>query len=152
MNKRDSIRTWLAALLLALPLAATASMFPKLDQLEQSLQLSAAQKTQFDVAVAATQRAAIATGMLGMRLKAQVRDELAKPRPDLAAIAAAREEIAEQTKPARHAARDEWLKLYAMLSDAQVAIVITRIEDLLDKLDALREHGYRLLLGRMGAS
>lgn len=125
-----------------------AATFPKLAALEQSLDLTAGQKVQFDTAVAATQRAVLAVALRGMALKLRAQAEFGKDRPDLAALAELREANAEATRPLREAARDEWLKLYGMLSNDQVAKVKAHLAEKLEQLDALHEFMLRLLLGR----
>lgn len=145
----SSMRATLAICALLVSLAAGASAFPKLDQFGKSLNLTPPQQAQFDVAVAATQRALVAAAFEGVRLKAQVQDEFAKPRPDLEAIARAREESAARLKPLHDASRAEWLKLYALLGDDQVAIVKGFLEERLGHLEALQKFVLSLMLGKV---
>jgi hypothetical protein len=137
----------LGALLLSL--AAGASPFPRLDQFGKSLNLSPAQQAQFDAAVASTQRVIVAAAIDGMQLKAQVKAEFAKPRPDLEALARAKDASAERLKPLHEASRAEWLRFYATLGDDQVAIVKSFLEDKMEHLDALRQFVLSLMVGRI---
>lgn len=145
------LRLYVAIATLLVSLAAGASAFPKLDQFGKSLNLTPPQQEQFDVAVAATQRAVFAAAFEGMKLKALLQDEFAKPRPDLEAIARAREESAARLKPLHDASRAEWLKLYALLGDDQVAIVKGFLEERLGQLDALQKFVMSLMLGKVAA-
>ncbi|MGE5616029.1 MAG: hypothetical protein ACM3X5_03865, partial [Bacillota bacterium] len=120
------LRTFVASLLALLPLAAMASLpqlppLPQLEQLEEALKLTPAQKVQYDAAVAATKRLLMGTALIGMEMRERLKAELDKPRPDLGALADMRDSLVEQTRPLRREARDEWLKLYQMLNDDQVA-------------------------------
>ncbi len=144
-----SLRAALALSALLLSLAAGASPFPRLDQFGKSLNLTPAQQVQFDAAVASTQRVIVAAAIDGMQMKAQVNAEFAKPRPDLEALARAKDASAERLKPLHDASRAEWLKLYAMLGDDQVAIVKSYLEDKMEHLDALRQFVFSLMVGKV---
>lgn len=147
--RTSSLRTVLALLALLASFAAGASPFPRLDQFGKSLNLTPPQQAQFDVAVAATQRALVAAAFEGIRMKALVQDEFAKARPDLEAISRAREESAARLKPLHDAARAEWLKLYALLGDDQVEIVKGFLEERLGQLEALQKFVLSLMLGKV---
>jgi hypothetical protein len=103
--------------------------------LEQSLRLNAEQKAQFDIAVSATQRAFLSVALVGMQMKDRIGAELAKPRPDLDAIARLQEEAIEQTRPAFREAHVEWARLYAMLDPAQVRIARAAVEEQLERFE-----------------
>ena len=132
------VRVLGAALLFAVSLGAAAAALPRFDQLEGKLNLRPAQKTQFDIAVASTQRALLAVALTAMQLKQQVVDELAKPRPDFSTLANAHEALIEQNRPLFKAAGDEWKKFYALLDDDQLVIakkyLRENLEDLFAKL------------------
>ena len=143
------LRMFVASLLVLLPLGAMASLppLPQLEKLEESLKLSPAQKVQYDVAVAATKRMLMATALIGLQMKERLQDEFAKPRPDLGALADLRESLVEQTKPLRREARDEWLKLYNMLNEDQIATLKEFLDTRFDTLGVLHEFMLQLLLG-----
>jgi hypothetical protein len=141
-------RGTLALLALFLSLGALASPFPRLEQFGRSLNLTPAQQAQFDVAAAATQRVVFATVIAGMQLKSLVQSEFAKPRPDLDALARLKDANEENLRPLHRAARAEWLKLYAMLSEDQVATVKEHLREKLDHIEALQQFVMRLLLGK----
>ena len=144
-----SLRAALVLCAFFVSFAAGASAFPKLDQFGKSLNLNPAQQAQFDVAAAATQRAVFSAALEGLAIKALLDGEFAKPRPDLEAIARAREASAARLKPLQDAARAEWLKLYALLGDDQVAIVKGFLEERLGHLEALQKFVMSLMLGKV---
>lgn len=124
------------ALLLVVSLGAGAASLPKLDTLERQLHLRPEQKTQFDIAVASTQRALLALALTALQLKQQAVDELAKPRPDLSTLADAHEKLLEQNRPLFKEAGEQWKKFTAMLDDDQAAIARKYLSDNLDDLFA----------------
>lgn len=130
------MRRWLGFLaLLCTSFAVAAGPIDRdFDRLERMLRLKPEQKAQFDLAVAATQRALLAVAMSGMQLKERVSREFDKSRPDLNIIYDIHEQLIEQNKPIFREARNEWMKLHAMLDPEQVAIAKRYIEDKLDLL------------------
>jgi hypothetical protein len=104
------------------------------ERLERQLRMKPAQKEQFDLAVAATQRALLAVAMSGLQIKERIAAELAKPRPDLNTLYDIHEQVIEQNKPLFREARNEWQKLYGLLDEEQVAIAKRYIEDKLNIL------------------
>ena len=126
---RLAARSILATLLLAFSFAASALAMPDFGPLEQKLKLKPAQKAQFSVAVAATQRALLNVALTGMDLKDKLGYELSRPRPDLNAIYAANEAMVEQNRPLFNAARIEWQRLYALLDDNQVEVARAFVEE-----------------------
>lgn len=134
--KSQLVRVLGAVLLFAASLGAAAAQLPglRLDQLERELHLRPEQKTQFDIAVASTQRALLAVTLTALQIKQQVLDELGKSRPDFSTLADAHEQVIEQNRPLFKAAGEEWKKFYALLDDDQVAIAKKRLQDHLDKL------------------
>jgi periplasmic protein CpxP/Spy len=150
--QRRIVHAMLGLLALVVSAGALASPFPRLDQFGRSLDLSPAQQVQFDAAVAATQRTVVAAVMAGVQMKAQVQAEFAKARPDLDALAKLKDATEETLRPLHLAARAEWLKLYAMLSDEQAALVKEHVHETFDHLEALHQFVMRLLLGKAGTA
>ncbi|HXZ49527.1 MAG TPA: hypothetical protein VEG27_10925 [Usitatibacter sp.] len=145
------IRAILAAACIALlPAAAHASLLSGFDELERSLRLDPAQKAQYDAAVAATQRALLAVGLGALEMKERVASELAKPKPDLHALARSQDEIVERSRPLFREARDEWARLYAMLDPKQVAATRAFVEEKLHGLEGLGESLHGLLGSQAG--
>jgi len=99
------------------------------EELEHSLRLRPAQKEQFDSAVAATQRALLAVALQGMQLKERAAEELAKPRPDFEALARSQEYLIDDVRPLFAEAREEWLRLYAMLDASQAGIAKAFVQE-----------------------
>lgn len=145
-------RFFLAAVLLALSCASAAAStqfpLPQLDKLERALNLTPDQKAQYDVAVGATKRMMLGIALAGMQVKEKLQQEFAKPRPDFGALADLRDSVVEQSRPLRREARDEWLKLYAMLNDDQVATIKDFVEQKGDNLGLLHDFMTGLILGR----
>lgn len=125
-----------AVVLLAFSLGAGAASMPKFDKLEQQLHLRPDQKTQFDIAVASTQRALLAVALTALQLKQQALEELAKPRPDFSTLADAHEKLVEQNRPLFKEAGEQWKKFTAMLDDDQLVIAKKYLRDNLDDLFA----------------
>jgi hypothetical protein len=147
---RFANRTVFALLALFLSLGALASNMPRLEQFGKSLNLTPAQQVQFDAAAAATQRVLAAKAMAGAYFKTQAQTEFAKARPDLDALAKLRDASEAAVHPLHIAARTEWLKLYAMLSDEQVATVKAHLKEKFDNLEAVHQFVMRLLVGGAG--
>jgi len=103
-------------------------------KLERALRMNPAQKEQFDVAVGATQRALLAVAMAGMQIQERMRAEMDKPRPDLNLLYDIHEQVIEQNKPLFREAREEWMRLYALLDPEQVRVAKRYIEERLDLL------------------
>jgi len=125
-----------AALLLS-TFAACASELTRglgFEELERSLHLRPAQKEQFDSAVAATQRALLAVALQGMQLKERAAQELAKPRPDFESLARSQEDLIDDVRPLFGEAREEWLRLYAMLDASQAGIAKSFVQERLGSL------------------
>jgi hypothetical protein len=128
-------RAWWAAMLLALSFGAHAGPLDRdFQKLERALRMNPAQKEQFDIAVGATQRALLAVAMAGMQIQERMRVEMDKPRPDLNLLYDIHEQVIEQNKPLFREAREEWMRLYALLDPEQVRVAKRYIEERLDLL------------------
>lgn len=87
------------------------------------LALDSSQQVMFDNALAAT-RTARESGRAEMqKLHASLRAELAKPEPDLAALASASDAAQTNAQASRRAVRDQWLRLYSTFSATQKGVV-----------------------------
>lgn len=128
-----ALRAFLGIVLLAVSFGAAAQI-EGFDRLEKQLKLKPHQKEQFDKASAATQRALVSSALAALQLKEKLRDELSKNRPDVGALLAAQDAAFEQNRPLFREARDEWVRLYALLDDDQVAIAKSFIDEKLSKL------------------
>jgi hypothetical protein len=117
--------------------AASVSASAGFDEIERALALNPVQKQQFEVALAATQRALISIALGGLQAKSRIFEELAKPKPDPDAIARAQNEVFDLSGPAFREAREEWQRFYAMLDADQVADARALIEKKLSRLERL---------------
>lgn len=135
-----------AALLLASALAHASSL-PGFDELERSLRLNSLQKAQFDVAVAATQRALVSVGLGALELKDRIAEELAKPSPDVNELARAQAQIIERSRPLFRDAHREWERFFAMLDRKQERRARALVGEKLEELERLGDR-LRGLLGR----
>ena len=87
------------------------------------LALDSSQQVMFDSALAAT-RTARENGRAEMqRMRGAAQAELAKPEPDLAALAAAGDAAQANLQALRRQVRAQWLQLYATFSPAQKSVV-----------------------------
>lgn len=107
--------------------------------LKDRLALDSSQQLMFDQARAQTLAARDQAVAQRRDVRARLDAELAKGEPDLAAIATIVEGVDDQGRAARHAARDQWLKLYANLRPDQKAVVRDAIRERLAKGDGMRE-------------
>jgi len=110
-----------------------------LEGLKDKLALDGAQQSLFDAARAQT--LAARDRMVASRndVRAKVESELAKPDPDLAAVAALFESAEEQSRALRHQTRDQWLKLYASLRADQKLVVRDELKARFDRMETMRE-------------
>jgi len=138
----------LAAVAASSALAASPRFDLKLDKLEESLNLTPEQKEQYDVAVGATKRMMLQMALIALQAKERLAEELAKPKPDFGSLAELRRGIVEDGKALRREARDEWRKLYGMLTVDQVAAFRRFFDDQLDHVGLLHELLSQLILGR----
>ena len=74
------------------------------------------------------------------QLKTATQAELAKPAPDLAALAALADDVQQQNMAARKTARNAWLALYSTFTPEQKTIVRDAIQAKLDRMAAFRAH------------
>ncbi len=131
-------RNWIPAfagmtafVLFLLSTAASAYSLPVPDfkRLESDLRLRPAQKVQFDIAVAASQRALMSVALAGLAAKERVADEMARPLPDLNVLLKAHQDVIEMTLPLFKEAGGEWERLYGMLDRSQVTAARRFIDD-----------------------
>jgi len=108
-------------------------------QAKDKLALTPDQQTAWDSAVA-HMRAARQNGHTGMQqLHSAMTAELAKPEPNLAAVAALADDVEQQNRAARKQVRDEWLALYATFSPTQKGVVRDVLAQRLARMGAMHE-------------
>lgn len=148
---RRSVPWLLSLLLVAASFAAAAASGPfnlrQLEELERSLDLTPDQKDQYDAAVGATKRMAFQIAMAGLRMKERLREELAKPVPNLGILRELREAIVDEGRPLRREARAEWSKFFAMLDRDQLATLRRFLGERIDELGLLHEFMMQLIAG-----
>ena len=135
--KSAALRILFTTLLLAVSAAAWPADFLGMDDLEAKLRLNPAQKEQFDVAKAATQRAVLSIGLVAMQMKIRITTELSKDRPDLDAILRDQQQYTELVAPNFREASEEWSKLYAMMDREQVAMTREYVDKRMQQLEAI---------------
>jgi Spy/CpxP family protein refolding chaperone len=103
------------------------------------LNLNTMQQGMFDTAVADSKAAREAGRALHEKVKATLQAELAKPEPDLAAVAAAADAAVDQGRDKRKAIRAEWLALYATFTVEQKAVVKDMLQKRLAHAESFRQ-------------
>lgn len=141
---------WVLALVLVTASMATAAAVPRLhfeefDRLERALDLTPEQKEQYDVAVGATKRMVLQVALVGLQMKERLAEELAKPRPDFGILREFRQSLVEDGRSLRREARDEWVKLYRMLNEDQLAAMRRFTERHFDHLGLLHDFMMELI-------
>jgi len=145
MERKSLFRAALATALLAFgalchaqPAHGLDSPLAMLRDAKASLNLNTSQQLQWDNAVAQAKAAHEALraslGQVGAALQA----ELAKPEPDLAAVAALADGARQQNAALRTSARDAWLALYATFSPEQKAVVRDALKSGIERMQAHR--------------
>ena len=99
------------------------------------LNLNTSQQLMFDTAIAHTKAAHESGRALRQKVKEAMQVQLAKPEPDLAAVAAIADDAAQQGRALRLPIQNEWLGLYATFTPEQKAVV----RDILQKKMARAE-------------
>ncbi len=122
------------------PLHAFGDPFAAIAAVKGQLALNDAQQQQWDGAVVQSKAAHQTARGNFAQLKTAAQAELAKPAPDLAALAALADDVQQQNIAARKAARDAWLALYSTFTPAQKTIVRDAIQAKLDRLASFRAH------------
>lgn len=108
-------------------------------QLKDKLALNSSQQTMFDEAVAGA-RAAREAGRTEMqRVRDAMRAELAKPEPDLAAVAAIADDVRAKLQAERLKVRGAWLNLYGTFTAAQKQVVREHLLARMARQDAWRD-------------
>jgi len=110
-----------------------------LEMLKGQLALNTMQQTQWDAAAAQGKSARDAGRTLMQKVKDTSRTELAKAEPNLAAIAAVADDAEQKGRDLRHQVRDQWLKLYAILTPEQKLIVRDALQQRMNRMESFRE-------------
>jgi len=101
------------------------------------LNLNTSQQLQWDNAAAQT-KSARDTGRAGMqKVHDAMAAELAKPEPDLAAVAAVADSVHASNQALRQGVRTQWLQLYATFSPAQKAVVRDALAQQMARMESM---------------
>lgn len=115
---------WLGLLAALVALCGPARAYtievPNFDKLELELRMKPLQKAQFDIAVAASQRALMSVAIAGLQVKERLSTELAKPLPDLNALYRLHLEAYDMAAPNFREAKDEWERFFRLLDKRQI--------------------------------
>ncbi len=118
-----------------------------LGSVKGQLNLNTSQQVMWDNAVAQT-KAAHETGRANMqKVHAAMTAELAKPEPDLAAVAAVADSVQAGNQTLRQDVRKQWLQVYATFSPEQKAVVRDALAKQMARMESMgakmREHMQR---------
>jgi Spy/CpxP family protein refolding chaperone len=108
-----------------------------LGAVKAQLNLNTSQQLQWDNAAAQT-KSAHETGRAGMqKVHDAMAAELAKPEPDLAAVAAVADSVHTSNQTLRQGVRTQWLQLYATFSPAQKVVVRDALAQRMAKMESM---------------
>jgi hypothetical protein len=108
-------------------------------RIQAKLNLNTSQQQQWDAAVALSKTTHDAVRANFQQLKSATQAELAKPEPDLAALATLSDQLQQQNMTQRKQARAAWLALYATFSADQKAAVRDAIRARMARMDTFRQ-------------
>jgi Spy/CpxP family protein refolding chaperone len=103
------------------------------------LKLNTMQQEMFDKAVANSKTAREKARAQHSKVRDTLQAELAKPEPNLAAVAAAADATMEEGRMERKAIRDEWLAFYEKLGPEQKATVRDRLQKRMSEGESFRQ-------------
>jgi protein CpxP len=115
-----------------------------LQRIQAKLNLNTSQQQQFDAAVSQSKTAHEAIRANFQQLKAATQAELAKPDPDLAALATLSDQVQQQNIAQRKQARAAWLALYATFTADQKTTVRDAINARMARMEAFRQRMHDL--------
>jgi Spy/CpxP family protein refolding chaperone len=108
-------------------------------RLKNQLNLNTSQQAMWDNAVAAGKAARTSARANMQKVHDTLAAELAKPEPDLAAVAAASDSVRNANQQLRTQVRDAWLNLYATFTPEQKTVVKNALSQRLAKMEQFRE-------------
>jgi len=106
--------------------------------LKPQLNLTTSQQTMWDSVVANAKAARTSMRTRMEQTRAAFTAELAKPEPDLAAVAAAADQAQADVMATRKQVRDQWLSLYATFTPAQKTVVRDALVAREQRMEAFR--------------
>jgi phosphoenolpyruvate-protein kinase (PTS system EI component) len=115
-----------------------------LQRIQAKLNLNTSQQQQWDAAVAQSKTAHEAIRANFQQLKAATQAEVAKPDPDLAALATLSDQVQQQNIAQRKQARAAWLALYATFTADQKTTVRDAINARMARMETFRQRMHDL--------
>ena len=116
------------------------------------LNLNTLQQTLFDAAVADSKNLHQSARALHQKVKDAMQAELAKPEPNLRAVAAIADSARNDAQSARKQVREKWLQLYDTFSPDQKAVVKTLIQKRMANAQSFRQKMMERIHEKMGAT
>jgi Spy/CpxP family protein refolding chaperone len=117
-------------------------------KIKDQLNLSPDQLAQWDAATAQMKSAHQAMRQNHQQLRQALQAELAKPEPDLAALATLADSLRQKGEASHQQVRNAWLQLYATFTPAQKAVVrdamlqrMQKMQEFHDKMSSRHEGG-----------
>jgi Spy/CpxP family protein refolding chaperone len=107
--------------------------------LKGQLNLNTSQQAMWDNAAAATKAARESARANMQKVHDAMSAELAKPEPDLAAVAAAADAVRSANAAAHSQVRDAWLNLYGTFTPDQKAVVKASLQKRMARMEKFRE-------------
>ena len=108
-------------------------------ELKSQLSLNTSQQTMWDNVVAQG-KAAMDTGRANFgKVRTAMTTELAKPEPDLAAVAAVSDDVQASNAALHKQVRASWLALYATFTPDQKAVVKQALSQRMARMDSFRD-------------
>ena len=107
-------------------------------QVKDKLALNTSQQVMWDNATASTKASRQAGRAEHERIHAAMKAELAKPEPDLAAMASLVDQAQANGYAARNQVRDQWLALYATFTPTQKAVVRDELTKRMERMEGFR--------------
>ncbi len=108
-------------------------------RLKSQLNLDTSQQAMWDNAVAAGKAARTSARANMQKVNDELTAELAKPEPDLAAVAAAADSARNANQQLHTQVRDAWLNLYATFTPDQKTVVKNALSQRLAKMEQFRQ-------------
>ena len=115
------------------------------------LNLNTMQQSMFDTAVADSKAARGKARALHQKVRDAMQAELAKPEPDLAAVARIADDVEQQARALRQPIRDEWLNLYATFSPEQKATLRDLLQKRITRAESFRQRMHEWMQNHLGA-
>ena len=117
-----------------------------------ALNLNTMQQTMFDAAVVSSKNAHQSARASHQKVKDTMQAELAKPEPNLRAVAAAADAARADAQTLRKQVREQWLQLYDTFSTDQKAIVKTMLQKRMAHAESFRQKMMQRMHEKMGAT